>query len=309
MADKWSTCDIILGSDVHFRMIQQVLTKNITATIPMMKEELDLAIEKEIPDCKDKWVELSIFDLLSRITARVIMRVFVGLEACRNEDWLKASLDYDINVGTTVILLRMFPPFLHPVIARMLPSWYRAHGNIRTAESIIGPIIRKRAEARARGGLNYEKPIDLMQWIWESADESDAEPNAMALRMLVVGLAALHTTSMATSHAMYDLCAHPEYFEPLREEILQVLREDGGWDKQTINKLKKLDSFVKETQRFSPASLSELSCFTRYGQNRGSNTDCLPKCPSTATFSNLSPWTTVPTYQPAPTLLWPLNPS
>ena len=54
MADQWSTCDIILGSDVHFRMIQQVLTKNINATIPMMKEELDLAIEKEIPDCKGK---------------------------------------------------------------------------------------------------------------------------------------------------------------------------------------------------------------------------------------------------------------
>lgn len=238
-------------------MIQQVLTKNIVATIPMMKEEMDLAMEKEIPNCKGNWVELSIFDLFARITARVTMRVFVGLDACRNEDWLKASLDYDINVGTTITLLRMFPPFLHPVVARMLPSWYRAYGNIRTAESVIAPIIRKRAEAKARGDVYYEKPIDLMQWIWEAADESDAQPNAMALRMLMVGLAALHTTSMATSHAMYDLCAHPEYFKPLREEMLQILREDGGWDKQTINKLKGLDSFVKETQRFSPASLSE----------------------------------------------------
>ena len=196
--------------------------------------------------------------------ARVAMRVFVGPELCRNEDWIKASLDYDINVGTTVIMLRMFPPFLHPFLARLMPSWYRAHGNIRAAEKIIGPEIRKRQEAMARGDYDLdEPPRDLMQWILESSNEKEADPDMMSLRMLVVGLAALHATSMAMSHAMYDLCQHPEYFEPLRNEILQVLREDGGWQKQTIHKLKLLDSFVKETQRWSPASLMSFNRYLR----------------------------------------------
>lgn len=200
------------------------------------------------------------FDALSLIVARVTGRVFVGPELCRDADWIKASIDYDVNVGTTVIFLRMFPPFLHPLIARMLPSWWRAHNDIKTAQRVMGPVVRARKEAEARG-LDYEKPQDLLQWMMDDAEGWEADPDSLALRQLVVNLAALHTTSMATTHAMYDMCAYPEYFEPLRQEALEVLRADGGWQRNTLSKLRKLDSFVKESQRWSPASLSTSRLF------------------------------------------------
>lgn len=195
------------------------------------------------------------FDALSLIVARVTGRVFVGPELCRNADWIKASIDYDVNVGTTVIFLRMFPPVLHPIIARLMPSWYRAHDNIKMAESIVGTAVTARREAELNDP-DYQKPEDLLQWMMDDAEGWESDPNSLALRQLVVNLAALHTTSMATTHAVYDLCAHPEYFEPLRQELVEVLRADGGWQKDTLNKLRKLDSFVKESQRWSPASLS-----------------------------------------------------
>lgn len=75
---------------------------------------------------------------------------------------------------------------------------------------------------------------------------------------------------MATSHALYDLAAHPEYVAPLREEIEQVIAEDGyevdgsgmkNLKKQSLPKLKKLDSFLKESQRFSPPGLGKLFPF------------------------------------------------
>ncbi|KAF7513027.1 hypothetical protein GJ744_011293 [Endocarpon pusillum] len=59
---------------------------------------------------------------------------------------------------------------------------------------------------------------------------------------------------MTTAHSLYDMIARPEYLEPLREEIKQVMEEDGGWQKTTISKMRKMDSFVKEAQRMSPAS-------------------------------------------------------
>jgi cytochrome P450 len=257
MASKWSTADVILKGDCHFRAIQEILTPNIISTIPMIKDELDFSMIKDIPaEANEKWTEVNIFEQLSYQIARIAMRVFVGPEICRNEEWIKASLEYDVNVGTTVIMLRMFPPFLHPFLARLMPSWYRAWGNIKTAERIIAPVVRERLAAKARGDYEDEAPKDLLWWILEEASEPERNPEQMGLRMLVVGLAALHTTSMAMSHAIYDLCQHPEYFKPLRQEMLEVLREDGGWQKSTIHKLKLLDSFVKETQRWSPASLS-----------------------------------------------------
>ena len=77
----------------------------------------------------------------------------------------------------------------------------------------------------------------------------------------LVSFAAIHTTTMATTQAIFDLVARPEYIQPLRDEIQQVIDEDGqdtdgeGFlklKKISLTKLKKLDSFLKESQRLSP---------------------------------------------------------
>lgn len=47
---------------------------------------------------------------------------------------------------------------------------------------------------------------------------------------------------------MYRLLSHPEYIEPLRKEVEAVVAEEG-WTKAGIDKMHKLDSFVRETQR------------------------------------------------------------
>jgi cytochrome P450 len=47
---------------------------------------------------------------------------------------------------------------------------------------------------------------------------------------------------------LYRLLAHPEYLEPLREEIDAVIKEEG-WTKAGIDKMYKIDSCLRETQR------------------------------------------------------------
>ncbi|MCJ1434735.1 hypothetical protein MMC27_004105 [Xylographa pallens] len=60
---------------------------------------------------------------------------------------------------------------------------------------------------------------------------------------------------MNAVHVIYDLAAHPEYIQALRDEIRQVWDEDGGLKKTSFVKLRRLDSFLKESQRFNPPSL------------------------------------------------------
>jgi Cytochrome P450 len=47
---------------------------------------------------------------------------------------------------------------------------------------------------------------------------------------------------------LYRLLANPEYIEPLRQEVDAVINEEG-WTKAGIDKMHKIDSFLKETQR------------------------------------------------------------
>jgi hypothetical protein len=53
---------------------------------------------------------------------------------------------------------------------------------------------------------------------------------------------------------MYRLISHPEYIEPLRREVEAVVAEEG-WTKAGMDKMRKMDSFLRETQRIDPDGL------------------------------------------------------
>lgn len=58
------------------------------------------------------------------------------------------------------------------------------------------------------------------------------------------------------AQALFDLVSHPEYIAPLRDEVQAVKASDGEkWTKAGIAKLRKMDSFMKESQRFRPPGL------------------------------------------------------
>ena len=78
----------------------------------------------------------------------------------------------------------------------------------------------------------------------EGAAGDDRQPERLAHLQLMVNLAGIHTTSMAITHAIHDLCEHEGYAKVLRDEIEEVLLKDGGWRKNTHEKLPKMDSFL-----------------------------------------------------------------
>ncbi|KAL0262791.1 hypothetical protein SLS55_001764 [Diplodia seriata] len=266
---RYSTTLILLESDLHSKVLQTKLTPSLGSIIPIVKDELDFALKKETPDCKEtgagKWVEVQINAILLKIVARISARVFLGEKGCRNEEWLATSIEYTENVFRTVMTLRMFPAFLHPFIAVGLPSYWRVHSNLATAKRIISPEVRerRRLESDSGGEEEYRKPQDLLQWMMDAANANDGQPDKLAHRQLLLSLASIHTTTMSAAHALYDLCARPDYFEPLRAEALRVLDEDAGWKKTTLNKMRNLDSFLKESQRHNPPSLLAFNRIVR----------------------------------------------
>lgn len=54
----------------------------------------------------------------------------------------------------------------------------------------------------------------------------------------------------ALTHALYDLAAHPQYIEAMREEVEAVISSEG-WTKAAMGKMWKVDSFLKESQRMA----------------------------------------------------------
>jgi cytochrome P450 len=81
--------------------------------------------------------------------------------------------------------------------------------------------------------------------------------------LLAGSFAAIHTTTMGMTNILYDLAAHPEWADVLREEIQRVSAEEpnGKLRKKTMPKLRKLDSFIKESQRVHPLGSGGLRLY------------------------------------------------
>lgn len=109
----------------------------------------------------------------------------------------------------------------------------------------------------------------MLQWIEDASTGADRQPERIVDRQLGMSFAAIHTTTNHLTNVIYDLAARWDQYGPeLREEVVEALVADGGiWRKQTLTKLSKLDSFMKESQRLNPPSARTctllLRCMTR----------------------------------------------
>lgn len=66
--------------------------------------------------------------------------------------------------------------------------------------------------------------------------------------------------------ALFDLAGRPEYVSPLREELVRVMAEDGAHEltNRSVNKLAKMDSFLKESQRHISQNICLLTpCYAQ----------------------------------------------
>lgn len=113
-------------------------------------------------------------------------------------------------------------------------------------------IERRRRAQLTDPELSYD---DAVAWAEEVAKGEYYD--AVSVQLLF-SMAAMHTTTDLLTQVILDLALHPEVVEPLREEIESVLRDEGGFTKTALHKMRLLDSVLKECQRMKPASVSGL---------------------------------------------------
>lgn len=143
---------------------------------------------------------------------------------------------------------------------RWLAPWRHAgakgvFANRRKAAQLLLPLYKQRI-ANSQSG---DKAADGIEWLL------DAHKGKMTLEQLAdeqafVSVASIHTSTATLTHLLYDIVAHSEYIPGLVEEITEALKEDGRWTKQNLAKLRKLDSFMKESQRLNPIGMGRYSC-------------------------------------------------
>ncbi|GKT46576.1 cytochrome P450 monooxygenase ATR2 [Colletotrichum spaethianum] len=234
---------------------------SLTPALPRLNasisDEVVEAMRLELPQSTD-WNEININAKLLRIIAMVSGRVFIGSELCRDERYLDASINYTVDLMTAVHVIAMVPSFLRPIVASWLPTTKKLYERIAAAEAVFRPIVTARKEAAKKG--DYQEPDDMLQWILNAQTKfGELSDRHLAMAQLGISFAAIHTTTMTTTNAMYWLAAKPDLIPMLRDDVQQALLGSGGeFTSAALQNMKKLDSFLKEVMRVSPLSASSF---------------------------------------------------
>ncbi|KAF5315411.1 hypothetical protein D9619_007341 [Psilocybe cf. subviscida] len=246
--------DYMIGPQIrtdpfHVAVVRTTLTRNLTSRFEDLTDELSAAFAELIPT---EWIRLPVMSTVRQVVCRTSNRLFVGLPLCRVPEYRKLheQMAAEVIVGSQKI--NKFPQLLRPLVGQLLT---KVPENIERLVSHIGPLVQDRLDKEDMFGPDWpDKPNDLLTWLLEEGTGHQRTVREIAVRLLSVNFAAIHTTSMALTHAIYDLAAYPEYAAPLREEVAEVIQAEG-WTKMAQGRMRKLDSFLKESQRLAVASL------------------------------------------------------
>ncbi|TFK66494.1 cytochrome P450 [Pluteus cervinus] len=234
----------------------RTMSRHLDAMFPDMQDEIAATFSELVPAKEGEWLSVPANNIIAQAVCRANNRLFVGLPFCRDSEYLYLNINYTMTAVKTGHLLAHIPVFLRPAVSRILNS---AESSKQLAVRLLGPMIQDRLEKFERhGSMNYpDRPNDFITFLLEHSEPRHRTVRDMATRILIINFVAIYTTVMAMTHILYDLASRPEYAEPMRQEIISII-QDEGWSKSSIGKMHKVDSFVHESQRLSPPNMIAL---------------------------------------------------
>ncbi|KAH7390475.1 cytochrome P450 [Pyrenochaeta sp. MPI-SDFR-AT-0127] len=226
-------------SPVMIETIRGRLTQSLNYVTADLSDETSKALPSLFGD-PEEWKEVVFKPKILQLVARISSRVFLGPEICKNERWLSISKEYAVDTFIAARALRQWPSILRPIVHWFIPECRKIRAELKQAREIIIPLVNEHRQK--------------IRWM---DDTAKGRLYDVALAQLGLAFAAIHTTTEMISGLLGDLCANPEYFEPLRQEIRTVFGEKG-WKKSSLHELRLMDSVMKESQRHHFGDIGKL---------------------------------------------------
>lgn len=200
-------------------------------------------------------------ELACNIVSRTVSYVLVGPSLCRDPEWQKIAIEttFAIVEGTMDVRSKYTPNW------RWLARWQdhsaEKLGVLRKrAMELIKPLYDERLQALKESSRETQSFYDTIFWTMNQR-KVDRSLKAIVDQQLFLTVGSIHTTAGTLQSILCDWIAHPEYHDEIRAEInesLAGLKSAGGkWTQQEVAKMKKLDSFMKESTRVNPVGCSK----------------------------------------------------
>ncbi|KAK7049973.1 hypothetical protein VNI00_005404 [Paramarasmius palmivorus] len=259
-----------LGKSLHrdpyqVAVVRGPLTRNIAARFLDVQDEIKASFNDLIP-AKDgtwsdesiekrtlnlqhlpEWVPVNLNDTIMHVITLQVIALFIpgiGLTLAKQD----LNIKFTIQVVLSGQLISLFPEFMKPIVGNLFTP---VPASVKRAKKHLAPIILERLAQEEEYGPDWaDRPNDLLSWLLSEAKGYQRTLDDLVMRILTVNFGAIHTTTMTVTTTISVLCVYSHYIEELRQEIESVVAEHG-WTKLAMGQMRKLDSFLKEAQRFT----------------------------------------------------------
>ncbi|KIM21870.1 hypothetical protein M408DRAFT_333196 [Serendipita vermifera MAFF 305830] len=231
---------------IHLALIR-TLNRNLKGVYDEIADETEYSISSALKKGKDEndWTSVNVNQWVGDVVFGLNQRIFVGLPLCRDEEWAKAGQSEDTAMVLRAYLLKIFPKSKRGDVQQYIS---RFTSSMSVAREMLTKAIKERMAM-----TEEDRPNDMLSWTISRAPGEEPDLKIICGILGLLSLVAQGTTSMSFGHALLYLVAHPEHASILHEDILQAM-DGGDLTYQSLERMHKLDSFLRETQRLSTIS-------------------------------------------------------
>lgn len=258
---------VMLKDPYHEHVVHKNIARGLNGLIPAMTlgqpGDVDLVLERMVGQDKisTEWTSINLLEFFMNLIPRTTNRIIVGEPVCQNDEYLNAVAGFMSDVVRGMLVFPMFPKVTHPIVGAVLGLVSRYHYWVSSKHSL--PVIKQRLVDMQRkndgdpGYKEWKEPNDFITWTIRTARaenrQDELEPSRIAMRIMPINFAAIHTSAMTNHCAILDIfSASPDVLESLREEVARIYAEEGNqWTKQGLARMYRMDSVFRESQRYS----------------------------------------------------------
>ncbi|KAK1254766.1 hypothetical protein MKX08_008761 [Trichoderma sp. CBMAI-0020] len=234
------------------RTLRTLLTNHLPDILPDVRRSMSVLLDR----AQDSQPVVNgshtspVFPIIIEAISITNAAAFFGSELSRDKKFMAAAIGFIEQTLLAAEAIRVLPKAIAPFIGNMIA---KNLGSGKTIYNALIPIAEERLEERAQKKLGHAVPEhhDCIQWVMECSPRSKPwSAERIVHELMALWFGSVHITSTTACIALHHLCLHPEYIEPLRNEI-----ESTGWapfEQSGGKAFPLLDSFMKESARINP---------------------------------------------------------
>lgn len=213
----------IIGETTLSNFVRREMTRDLDKFADDVVDEIEASLEDMWGTDEYLWSEVDLYEVMLKIIGRLVNRVLVGPELCRDDAYLRCSTGFSKYIVLTAGFINLLPTILKPIFGPLITLCDTIQ--YQKLARIITPVIKERLSSsppEKPWAATPREPNDFIDWALkdtlQSADAAERSPAMITKWLAVLSFAAIQSSAITITNALVDI-AYSSSSLQIQEEL------------------------------------------------------------------------------------------